>query len=169
MNYLDIIMGSLILFGAVKGFFKGFVIEAASIVALIAGILGALLFSSTIGDILSTYFNFETIPPTGIIFALIFIVIIISINLLAKLLTKFIKMAALGLINRIFGTLFGGLKFAIMLSALLLLLDQFSFLFQYFDTIILEESILYDPIKNLGEILFEWLLDRKELLPQELV
>jgi membrane protein required for colicin V production len=162
-------MGILILFGAVKGFFKGFVIEAASIVALIAGILGALLFSSTIGDILSTYFNFETIPPTGIIFALIFIVIIISINLLAKLLTKFIKMAALGLINRIFGTLFGGLKFAIMLSALLLLLDQFSFLFQYFDTIILEESILYDPIKNLGEILFEWLLDRKELLPQELV
>jgi membrane protein required for colicin V production len=162
-------MGSLILFGAVKGFFKGFVIEAASIVALIAGILGALLFSSTIGDILSTYFNFETIPPTGIIFALIFIVIIISINLLAKLLTNVIKMAALGLINRIFGTLFGGLKFAIMLSALLLLLDQFSFLFQYFDTIILEESILYDPIKNLGEILFEWLLDRKELLPQELV
>ena len=169
MNYLDIIMGSLVLFGAVKGFFKGFIIEAASIVALIVGILGALLFASTIGGLLSTYFDFDTIPPTGIIFALIFIVIIISINLLAKLLTKFIKMAALGLINRIFGTLFVGLKFAIMLSALLLLLDQFSFLFQYFDTIILEESILYDPIKNLGEILFEWLLDRKELLTQELV
>ncbi len=169
MNYLDIIMGSLILFGAVKGFFKGFIIEAASIVALIAGILGALLFASTIGDLLSTYFDFDTIPPTGIIFALIFIVIIISMNLLAKLLTKVIKMAALGLINRIFGSLFGGLKFAIVLSALLLLLDQFSFLFQYFDTTILEESILYDPIKNLGEILFEWLLDRKELLPQELV
>ena len=169
MNYLDIIMGSLILFGAVKGFFKGFIIEAASIVALIAGILGALLFASTIGDLLSTYFDFDTIPPTGIIFALIFIVIIISINLLAKLLTKVIEMATLGLINRIFGSLFGGLKFAIVLSALLLLLDQFSFLFQYFDTTILEESILYDPIKNLGEILFEWLLDRKELLPQELV
>lgn len=169
MNYLDIIMGSLILFGAVKGFFKGFIIEAASIVALIAGILGALLFASTIGDLLSTYFDFDTIPPTGIIFALIFIVIIISINILAKLLTNVIKMAALGLINRIFGSLFGGLKFAIVLSALLLLLDQFSFLFQYFDTTILEESILYDPIKNLGEILFEWLLDRKELLPQELV
>ena len=169
MNYLDIIMGSLVLFGAVKGFFKGFIIEAASIVALIVGILGVLLFESTIGGLLSTYFDFDTIPPTGIIFALIFIVIIISINLLAKLLTKFIKMAALGLINRIFGSLFGGLKFAIVLSALLLLLNQFSFLFQYFDTRILEESILYDPIKNLGEILFEWLLDRKELLPQELV
>ncbi|MGB0366480.1 MAG: CvpA family protein [Flavobacteriaceae bacterium] len=169
MNYLDIIMGGLILFGAVKGFFKGFIIEAASIIALIAGILGALLFSSTVGDLLSTYFDFDTIPPAGVIFVLIFIVIIISINLLAKLLTKVIKMAALGLVNRIFGTLFGGLKFAIVLSALLLLLDQFSFLFQYFDTVILEESILYNPIKSLGEMIFEWLLDRKELLPQELV
>lgn len=169
MNYLDIIMGGLILYGAVKGFFKGFIIEFASIVALIAGILGALLFASSVGDLLSTYFNFDTIPPTGVIFALIFFVIIISINLLAKLLTKVIKMAALGLINRIFGSLFGGLKFAIVLSALLLLLDQFSFLFQYFDTTILEDSILYEPIKSLGEIIFEWLLDRKELLPQELV
>ena len=169
MNYLDIIMGGLILYGAVKGFFKGFIIEFASIVALIAGILGALLFASSVGDLLSTYFNFDTIPPTGVIFALIFIVIIISINLLAKLLTKVIKMAALGLINRIFGSLFGGLKFVIVLSALLLLLDQFSFLFQYFDTTILEDSILYEPIKSLGEIIFEWLLDRKELLPQELV
>lgn len=169
MNYLDIIIGGLILYGAVKGFFKGFIIEFASIVALIAGILGALLFASSVGDLLNTYFNFDTIPPTGVIFALIFIVIIISINLLAKLLTKVIKMAALGLINRIFGSLFGGLKFAIVLSAFLLLLDQFSFLFQYFDTTILEDSILYEPIKSLGEIIFEWLLDRKELLPQELV
>ena len=169
MNYLDIIMGGLILYGAVKGFFKGFIIEFASIVALIAGILGALLFASSVGDLLSTYFNFDTMPPTGVIFALIFIVIIISINLLAKLLTKVIKMAALGLINRIFGSLFGGLKFAIVLSALLLLLDQFSFLFQYFDTTILEDSILYEPIKSLGENIFEWLLDRKELLPHELV
>jgi membrane protein required for colicin V production len=78
-------------------------------------------------------------------------------------------MAALGIINRIFGALFGGLKYALVLSALLLLLDQFSFLFQYFDTTILEESILYDPVKIIGEIVFEWLLDRKELLPQKLV
>ena len=78
-------------------------------------------------------------------------------------------MAALGIINRIFGALFGGLKYALVLSALLLLLDQFSFLFQYFDTTILEESILYDPVKIIGENVFEWLLDRKELLPQKLV
>ena len=85
------------------------------------------------------------------------------------MLTKIIKMAALGIINRIFGAIFGGLKYALVLSALLMILDQFSFLFQYFDTQILEESFLFDPVKNIGEIVFEWLLDRKDLLPQKLV
>lgn len=169
MNYLDIILGGLILYGGVKGFFKGFIIEAASVLALISGIVGALLFAASINDLLQSYFDFEKVPPAGIVFALIFIAIIIFVNLLARLLTKVIKMAALGLINRILGALFGGLKFALVLSALLLIIDQFTFLFQFFDTTILEESLLYQPVKSIGKDFFEWLLDRKELLPQALV
>lgn len=169
MNYLDIILGGLILYGAVKGFFKGLIVEAASLIALVAGMVGALLLATTVSDLLVQFFDFESIPPAGIVFAVIFIVIIILINLLARFLTKVIKMVALGSINRIFGAAFGGLKFALILSALLLLVDQFSFLFQYFDTAILDESLLYHPIKTFGEGLFEWLLDRKDLLPQELV
>ena len=162
-------MGSLILFGGVKGFFKGFIIEAASLIALVAGIIGALLFATAVSDVLTSFFEMDKVPPAGIVFALVFIIIIVAVNLLAKLLTKVIKMAALGIINRIFGALFGGLKFALSLSALLLLIDQFSYLFQFFDTTVLSESFLYDPIKTLGEGVFEWLLDRKELLPEALV
>ena len=55
MNYLDIILGSLILYGAVKGFFKGLIIEAASLVALIAGIVGALLLATSVSDLLTTF------------------------------------------------------------------------------------------------------------------
>ena len=35
MNYLDLILGGLIVYGAVKGFFKGLIIEAASLAALL--------------------------------------------------------------------------------------------------------------------------------------
>ena len=55
MNYLDIILGGLILYGAVKGFFKGLIIEAASLLALIAGIVGALLLASTVSNLLTTF------------------------------------------------------------------------------------------------------------------
>jgi membrane protein required for colicin V production len=169
VNYLDIILGGLILYGAVKGFFKGLIIEAASLLALIAGIVGAILLASTVSNLLTTFFDFDTIPPAGVVFAIIFIVIIVLINLLARFLTKVIKMVALWSINRIFGAVFGGAKFALILSAILLMVDQFSFLFQYVDTAILDESFLYQPIKTFGEALFEWLLDRKDLLPQELI
>ena len=169
MNYLDLILGGLIAYGAVKGFFKGLIIEAASLLALLLGVVCALLFSAALGHLLATYFKDSPLPPAGVIFIGIFIAVIIAVNLLAKGITKILKMAALGFVNRVFGALFGGLKFALALSVLLLLIDQFSFLFQYFDTEILDESYLYEPLKSLGEIMFEWLLEQKEDFPQELI
>ena len=55
MNYIDIAIVGLVIFGAVKGFSKGFIIEAASLIALILGLIGALLFSSTVGTLLEKY------------------------------------------------------------------------------------------------------------------
>jgi len=46
MNVLDIILGALLLFGLVRGFMKGLFVEVASLVALIAGVYGAIHFSS---------------------------------------------------------------------------------------------------------------------------
>lgn len=169
MNYLDLILGVILLYGAVKGFFKGLIIEAASLIALVLGLVGALLLSESVGNYIQSQTNFTTVPPSGVIFLMVFILIIISINLLARILTRVIRLAALSSINRFFGALFGMAKFGFFISALLLLVDQFAFLFQYFDTSIMEESYLYQPLKKLGSFLFEWLLNKKELFPQSLI
>ena len=108
MNYIDIAIVGLVLFGAVKGFSKGFIIEAASLIALILGLIGALLFSSTVGTLLESFFDADRIPPSGILFILTFIAIIIGINLLAKFLTRVLKMAALSGLNRILGAILAG-------------------------------------------------------------
>ena len=42
MNILDIILGALILFGLIRGLSKGLFVEVASLVALIAGVFGAI-------------------------------------------------------------------------------------------------------------------------------
>ena len=57
MNYIDIAIVGLVIFGAVKGFSKGFIIEAASLIALILGLIGALLFSSTVGTLLESFID----------------------------------------------------------------------------------------------------------------
>ena len=169
MNYIDLTIGSLLIFGAVRGFFKGLIVEVAALAALVLGIIGALLFSTVIGDFLSTYFETITAAPAGVVFALVFIGIVVGVNLLAKGVTRLIKLAALGTLNRLLGAFFGALKYGLLISGVLLVIDQFSFVFQFFDNSLLEESILYGPIKSLGSGLFEWLLDREELIPQSLV
>ena len=169
MNYIDIAIVGLVIFGAVKGFSKGFIIEAASLIALILGLIGALLFSSTVGTLLESFIDAERIPPSGVLFILTFIAIIIGINLLAKFLTRVLKMAALGGLNRLLGAVFGGLKFILILSAITLILDQFEFLFTFMEDDIIDESQFYEPVKSIGSIVLEWLLDKKDLLPEELV
>ena len=169
MNYIDIAIVGLVIFGAVKGFSKGFIIEAASLIALILGLIGALLFSSTVGTLLESFIDADRIPPSGVLFILTFIAIIIGINLLAKFLTRVLKMAALGGLNRLLGAVFGGLKFILILSAITLILDQFEFLFTFMEDDIIDESQYYEPVKSIGSIVLEWLLDKKDLLPEELV
>ena len=169
MNYIDIAIVGLVIFGAVKGFSKGFIIEAASLIALILGLIGALLFSSTVGTLLQSFIDADRIPPSGVLFILTYIAIIIGINLLAKFLTRVLKMAALGGLNRLLGAVFGGLKFILILSAITLILDQFEFLFTFMEDDIIDESQFYEPVKSIGSVVLEWLLDKKDLLPEELV
>jgi len=106
MNYFDIIIIIPLLWGAFKGFKKGLIIEIASLIALFLGIWGGVKFSSVSGKYLSEMFDIsEKIMPL-ISFAITFIVIVIAVYALAKLLQKFIKMIALGTMNKIAGACF---------------------------------------------------------------
>ena len=169
MNYIDISIIGLVFFGAFKGFSKGFIVEVASLIALILGLIGALLFSSSLEILLESFVDNDQIPPAGVLFALIFIAIIIGVNLLAKFLTRVLKIAALGGINRVLGAVFGGLKFVLIISTIFIIMDQFQFLFSMMNEDIMENSQFYEPVKKIGKYVFEWFLDKKELLPKKLV
>jgi len=57
MNYFDIIIIAPLLWGAYKGFKKGFIIEIASLIALFFGIYGGIKFSSISANYLGNLFN----------------------------------------------------------------------------------------------------------------
>ena len=169
MNYIDIAIVGLVLFGAIKGFSKGFIVEAASLIALVLGLVGALLFSTRVGELVRQYIDLNQVPPAGVMFIITFIGIIIGVNLLAKFLTKILKLAALGGLNRIFGAFFGALKYVLILSGVALILDQFDFLFTFMEEDIIADSKFYGPIKNIGSEVLECVLGKKDLIPNKLV
>ena len=160
MNMIDIILGGLILFGFVRGLMKGLFVEVASLVALIAGIYGAIHFSYFAGDFLKESFqSWEEKYINLTAFAITFVVILIIITMAGKLLTKIADFASLGILNKLLGGAFGGLKVAVMLGAILVFFDRTNNTMEFFAKDKVEDSVLYEPVKEVGGFVFKYVLE----------
>lgn len=162
MGVIDIVLGAVILFGLVRGFMKGLFIEVASLVALVAGVYGAIHFSNFASDFLYSKVDWNEKTINIVAFAVTFIVIILAIALAGKALTKLANFAALGVINKLLGAVFGALKLALILSVLLIVFDRFNDTIAFTDDATLDESILYKPVKSLVPMVFPDILKAKD-------
>ena len=158
MSFLDIILGLLLVWGLVKGLKNGLLIELASIVALIAGIYGAIHFSYYAGDYLSQNMDWEERYINLTAFVITFLVIIVLVNLLAKLLTKIASFALLGWLNRLAGGIFGVVKVAVILGALLIFFERVNTSAGLVENETMQGSVLYGPIKDIGAFVFSLVL-----------
>ena len=158
MSFLDIILGLLLIYGLYKGFKNGLFVEIASIVALIAGIFGAMHFSYIASDYLTEHVEWSDRITTLTSFVITFIVIVTAVHFAAKLLTKIANFAMLGLINKIAGALFGALKVAIILGALLIFFERVNSSVGLVKSETMENSILYEPVKEIGAFIFNAVL-----------
>ena len=141
MSVLDIVLAALLLFGLVRGLINGLFVEVASLVALVAGVYGAIHFSDFAANFLmdKTEWSEKTINITA--FAITFVVIVLVIALAGKALTKLADFAALGIINKILGGLFGALKIGLILSVVLIVFDSLNSTIPFTDEESLEDSI----------------------------
>ena len=169
MNYLDIIIGLILFYGLFKGLTRGLINEAASLLSIIIGIFGALTFTPIVESLLSYFLHSNQLPSSIIIFTVSLILIVLSVNFFARNLTKFIKLVSLGGINKVLGGIFGVSKFILLISILLVFVDQFSFMFEFFESKILDESVLYESLKNLGYNILQLLESNDLKIPEKLV
>jgi len=158
MGFLDIILGLLLLYGLWKGLKNGLFVEVASIIALVAGIYGAIHFSYYAGDYLSENMDWEERYINIAAFIITFIIIVFAVHLLGKFLTKFADIAMLGLINKIAGAIFGVLKVAVIIGALLIFFERVNSSVGLVKSESLENSVLYKPVKEIGNLVFSTVL-----------
>jgi membrane protein required for colicin V production len=166
MGLLDILLGILLVWGLWKGLKNGLFMEIASIVALIAGIYGAIHFSYITGDYLSEHLEWDEHNMSIIAFVVTFVLIIIIVHLAGKLLTKVANFAMLGLLNKIAGAIFGTLKVAILLGAALIFFDRMDSTLNIMDENTKKESMLYQPIKDIGALIFDKVLKNTMLIKE---
>ncbi|MGJ8738586.1 CvpA family protein [Zobellia laminariae] len=158
MSFLDIILGLLLLYGLWKGLKNGLFVELASIVALIAGIYGAIHFSYYAGDYLSENMEWNERYINIAAFVITFVVIVLAVQLAGRFLTKIANFAMLGLLNKLAGGIFGALKVAVILGALLIFFERINDSADVVKDETMKESVLYGPIKEIGAFIFSKVL-----------
>ncbi len=167
MGVFDIILAAILTFGFIRGLMKGLFVEVASLVSLIAGVYGAIHFSFFVGDFLKEKLNWGEQYIRLVSFVITFALIVLAISLLGKLFTKLADFAYLGILNKILGGVFGALKFALILSVILMIFDKFNRTIPFVDPETTQKSILYEPIRTLAPTLFPNLIRSGEQQIQE--
>ena len=164
MNIFDIVIAALLIFGFVRGVMKGLFVEVASLAALIGGVYGAIHFSYFIGDFLKEAVSWDQEYVSLAAFAGTFITIIVTIALLGKMLTKLADFAALGIINKILGGVFGAIKIGLILSVVFIFFGKMNDTIPFVKKETLDESILYAPVKKIAPTIFPSIIKNEDEL-----
>lgn len=151
MSWLDIVILLPLLIGLVRGLMKGFIIELTAILAVILGFIGMKIWGSVFTVWLIKQFAWPEAICSVVAYALIFLGITISLNIIAKLLSKLFKAVHLGWLNRLGGAIFGVIKWTAIMLLVVLCVHRLDDQFHFFKQDLKKKSIIYNYTTPLSE------------------
>ena len=163
MNLFDLISIGLIGYGSFRGFSKGLIVEMSSLLAIFLGFTIGINFDDLISNFLYNTFNIKFSLLKIFVFLIIFFITYGLVILVAKSITKFIKVVNLGLMNSVFGGVFGLTKWSLLFIVLVWIIASIEF--SNFEEI--TNSFMYNFLLDLSEILFNLIEAEDEIFLQK--
>lgn len=147
MCWLDWVLLLAVGAAAIRGFFRGFVIEVSTLLAWVLGIWAAIHLSDRVGEQVGLGADKQVLA-----FGLTFLLVLVAVHLLARAITKAIDMAELSIPNKVMGVVFGAVRSAFVLSVVLNVLHAIPTAEEKLDAFS-EGSALYGPIRGFAPLL----------------
>ena len=165
MNLIDLIIIAIILFGIIRGYSKGLIIELSSFFGIFISFFIAGNVDNFLSNEISAFISVNSDLLNTISFIIIFILSYLLIIYLAKGFTKLAKVVYLGLLNSVLGGVFGGLK----LLLILLIITKIIFSLNLLSNNIISESSIMIHLHVLSEILFNSFEITQEIYSEKLI
>ncbi|HEX2936922.1 MAG TPA: CvpA family protein [Bacteroidales bacterium] len=154
MNAIDIAIIILLLWGAINGFIKGFVVQSLTLAALVLGVWAGAIFYEAIGKYLAEQFSVSVKIMQVIAFTLIFIAVLVIMHFISKLLTNVLGKSVLGKLNRIGGIVFGIAKMAFITSVFIVIIQKFDTKHKLLPEETTCQSALFGPVSRIAPAIF---------------
>ena len=155
MSYLDLFFGLIITWGGYSGYSKGIVKELSSVLGIIMGIFFAKNYYPYLDLKLHQTFESEAGFISILSLILIFLFTIMVFKIIAKLLTKFLKKIALGLLNKIVGSVFGIIKSILFLCVIIFIFSKINNLVGIIESQKLDQSFFYSKIDKINTVIIK--------------
>ena len=159
MNILDIILLICFIPAAIQGFQKGFISQVIAIISNIAGVWLSVQFASEVTVWLAQYIQGSEQVLKVVSFALIFIAVIAGLALLGRLVEGTVKLIMLGWLNRLLGVVFSLVKASLIVGLIIMAFCSLNNTFQFVSEDVLNQSVLFPPLKNMAYTVFPYLKD----------
>lgn len=159
MNILDIILLICFVPAIFQGLRKGFIAQAVSIVSIIAGIWASAHFADVVASWVSQYITASEQVLKLVAFALILVVVCLVLAALGKVLEGMFKLVMLGWLNKLLGLVFALLKTGLLVGLAIIAFNSLNETFDFVQESVLNESVLYPPLKKLAYEVFPYLKD----------
>ena len=157
MATIDIILLCCFIPGIIRGLSKGFLEQALALAGIVLSVWAAFHFSSLVCAWLKPYVNISETMLNVVSFALILVVISLTVLLVAKLLTKVAELAMLGWLNKILGLVFALAVNALVIGVVIILFDTINAKFAFVKPEVLDASIVYTSLRDLSYLVFPYL------------
>ena len=157
MNIIDAIILICLIPALIQGLRKGLISQAISIVSVIAGIWASARFADIVTTWVSQYITASEQVLKVIAFAIILVVVFLALGILGRLFESILKFAVLGWVNKLLGVAFPLLKAFLIIGLLIIVFSSLNGAFGRVKPEIIEESVLYEPVKSLADAVFPYI------------
>jgi len=162
MNWLDIVIIICIIIGIVHGLFTGIIKQVISLISLVAAILLSGAVANWIQHWIQPFIQegnhwFSPDVENTIYYIIAFLLIISLFAVAAKLVDNIINYTPAGIINKLFGALFGMFIWTLGLSIVLNFLSVFDTQSQIITKPAKENSVYYEKTKMIFPTIFPYI------------
>ena len=151
MNLIDSICLIILIYGSYKGFKNGIVGELLSFLGILLGIYLSKTYYPIVDEYLATIFDSTNQLVSLISVILIFSVTIILTKILSKVITKALNVLALGLLNKLIGSIFGLLKYLLILCIITFIFSKANDVFVLIETNKIEKTQIFSKIQKIND------------------
>jgi membrane protein required for colicin V production len=136
---------------------RGLISEIIAFVVVVLGVLGAKVWAPKFSALLLSQFAWSQGVCDVVAYTLLFLGIAITLSILARLLTKFMRAIHLGWANRLLGGAFGVCKYGLLVLVAVFVMDKTNEAFHWLDEApVVKTSVMYPQMVKLTHALLSF-------------